>query len=254
MFICYQSKHAIEIEYDIRLILATRLLCFSSAATAAVPFSCSRMVYSLYNFHQPFLVLLTVGFHRQIRGPNSSHTHSRSLLKTTYTGVVSLPPLVPPVQRNRHVPVTMCGHVERNPGQGIDGEDMPSVSAAIHCFEAMDPRHPEHLHLTPSKDPLADATMDAATDDKDGPDMSPVAMVDLQECPSPGYPDEYTLDLPANAVYHTAFEGIMSTLQHFQFTGDTQWAVSSITAHLPQCIYLRTPPTPCSPQLGTRDG
>ena len=100
-------------------------------------------------------------------------------------------------------------------------------------------------YFTPSKDPPADTTMDAAaaTDDEDGLDMSPIAAMDpVQECLSLGYLDEYRLDRPANTAYHTAFKGIMSTVRHFQFLGDTQWAVSAVTAHLPECVYLTTPP------------
>ena len=85
-------------------------------------------------------------------------------------------------------------HVERNPGPGTDGDDMPFVSAAEHRFEAVDAElyHPQRLHFTPSKDPLADTTMDVATNNEDGPVMGPSITVDpLQECPSLGYLDEY---------------------------------------------------------------
>ena len=43
-------------------------------------------------------------------------------------------------------------------------------------------------------------------------------------------------------AYHTAFKGVMSTLRHFQFPGDTQWAFSVVTARLPECVYLKIPP------------
>ena len=114
--------------------------------------------------------------------------------------------------------------MECNPGPRTDGVEMPSVSDALHQFEAMVGDHhlAQRRQWTPSKDPLADGEMDDDTGDKDGPDVGPMVSVDLlKDFPSLGYLHEYRLDSPANVTYLTAFKGVMSTLRHFRFPGDT---------------------------------